>query len=91
MKCLLVLAALALPVQAEVILTVKAPEGRIDLMSEQGRCLGDSHEALFTDAHSGNLVPGCWIPLSADLVQVAFLDGDIAKIPTKDMKAPTRL
>ena len=87
MRALLAL-LIALPAHAGVILTVEAPQGRIDLYQEQGQCLGDAHQALFTDRSTGAKIPGCWAPLNADVVQIAFMDADIAHVPTKDFKRP---
>lgn len=86
MKSIIALALVSIPAHAAIFRTVEAPAGRIDLYDEVGVCLGDAHRAEFTDRHTGAKIPGCWAPLSNELVQVAFLDADVARIPVSALK-----
>lgn len=85
---LLLISSIATSAHSTVIQTVEAPDGRIDLHDESGPCVNAGLRAEFTDRKTGEKIAGCWVAVSKDLVQIAFLDGDIARVPTSAFKRP---
>jgi hypothetical protein len=82
------LAILTVTAQADVVGTVKAEGGRIDLHNEPGICVADALRASYVPSR-GEPVGGCWVT-SNGVVLVVFLDGDIARIPVLAIKAPDK-
>lgn len=56
---------------------------RLLLASSKGVCTGEAKEARHEPKNgSGEAVMGCWLPIpEAGVVQVAFTDGEIARVP----------
>lgn len=79
--------ALVAAAQANAAVVAEAVNGgmRIDLHDETGPCLGPARLAVFS--RGPEKVPGCWVFLDGD-VQIAFLDGDIARLPAGVFRKP---
>lgn len=90
MRYLVALLSLLLASSAagDVIAEAWDGEVRVELHREPGPCVGAARWALFIKEKIR--VPGCWI-LSADSVQIAWLDGDISVIPARAFREPRML
>lgn len=83
------LLTLAGPTSAEVIAELTHQDARIQLHTDAGPCVGAARWALYTKGPER--IPGCWIFINGNTVQIAFLDGDIAQIPVGAFQEPKRL
>lgn len=67
---------------AAPLYTATATDGsRITLTDERGPCEGQALLAAWMSKDGQRQVRGCWT-LVGEVVWVAFLDGDIARVPT---------
>jgi hypothetical protein len=71
---------------AGVIGTVDMPTGRIDLLDDEGPCVGQALRAEYVPSE-GATVGGCWVG-GGPYVVVVFFDADIAQIPAVAIRAP---
>lgn len=76
---------LAGSVEAAVIAEAVQGKLRIELHDEAGVCVGSARMAIFSDGEQK--IPGCWV-VQPDAVQIAFLDGDVARLPLAVFKKP---
>jgi hypothetical protein len=60
-------------------------DARVELYAEAGPCVGNARWAVFLQGPVR--VPGCWL-LAGDSVQIAWLDGDFSKVPTRVFRKP---
>jgi hypothetical protein len=89
MRTLALIAALAMPAHAEVILVATAPSGEsVMLTDEPGPCVRGARLALWVSADAKDKIPGCYRPTAGGVV-VVFMDGDMAQIPVHQLKEPT--
>jgi hypothetical protein len=58
---------------------------KIELFSGVGPCTQPAMYAHFTGA--GMSVGGCWIPINAEHIQVAFFDGTALQIPAASIRS----
>jgi hypothetical protein len=91
MRYLALIAALAMPAHAGVILVATSPSGEsIMLTDETGPCLDGARLAWWVSPDASKRVPGCYRAFPQG-VAVSFLDGDRADVPMGTLKAPTGL
>ena len=63
----------------------------IELMEDPGACVGGALSAAYFSPDRKLRIGGCWKLLGNEAVQVAFLDGDIARIPLSAISKPTSM
>lgn len=63
----------------------------VEIHSTVGGCLGGAMLAIWYNVDRKVRVPGCWRPTVGNTVQIAFADGDVARIPVAAIKRPTSL
>lgn len=71
---------------AEVMAEAAHGDVRIELHTDPGPCIGAARWALYLQGPQR--IPGCWIALDTGTIQIAFLDGDIARLPMHLFSAP---
>lgn len=78
MKLLALVLLAAVQAHAAVVAEATNGEARLELHDEAGPCLGAARLAVFS--RGPERLPGCWIFVD-NRVQIAFLDGDIVRLP----------
>lgn len=102
-KCLLVVIALMLLAAFGAVVMANAPQpeavgvipaaggSTIELTSSAGGCINGAMLAVWYSADRKERVPGCWKTIGGGALQIAFADGDIARVPMGAVQKPTSL
>ena len=86
MKPFLLALLVATSAQAEVIATVDATGGRIEVHNTDGACVDGAKHVVYV-GNDGKRVPGCWVHIPGGMFMV-FFDGDTARVPMGALKIP---
>lgn len=78
MRLLALVLLAATQAHAAVIAEAVNGDARLELHDDAGPCLGAARLAVFTRGREK--VPGCWVFVD-NAVQIAFLDGETARLP----------
>lgn len=102
-KCLLVVIAVMLLAALGAVVMAGEPEpglvgvvsmeegATVEIHSTVGGCVGGAMLAVWYSVDRKVRVPGCWRPSGGNTVQVAFADGDVARIPVAAVRKPTSM
>lgn len=72
--------------QADVVAEARAGNMVLELHSDAGPCVGSARWAILIKPPER--IPGCWI-LTTEGVQIAFLDGQMARVPIQAFREPS--
>lgn len=104
-KCLLVVIAVMLLAALGAVVMASEPEpgpgpvgvvpgeggSTMELHSAAGGCSGGARLAIWFSVDRKERVPGCWKPIGNGTLQIAFSDGDVARIPMAAVQKPSSL
>jgi hypothetical protein len=77
----------SLPALAGVAAVVDGPQGSLLIHDTTGPCMGSARFAEFVSNDGKLRIGGCWVS-NGELMQIAFLDGDMARVPIAALRKP---
>lgn len=83
---LALLAALSGPALGALAAVADTSTGVIELYDDAGPCVGEAKYAVFIGTDGGK-IPGCWVARN-EMVYIAFMDADIARVRQSSFRKP---